>query len=177
MQRPLFTILILAMLGFAVGAAAALLVGAQALALLVPALAIGIATLLARRLLSRRLQPLVPAVGLQLGYAAWLFQGVLTLRSATSLLLDVLPLVAGVAWLIVRPGRPAAAFLAVVHLANSLLLLTRLNGQPLNDTETVLWFILHLALRAGSVLLTLQGVQTVTRRARRISRGQTVQSD
>lgn len=169
MTNGLLTVLLIGVLGFALGTVLTLALGDAALAVIIPGIGIATTWVVGRSRLPRRLQPLVPAIAVQGGHLLWLVQGVLVLRYWDALFLDAIPLAAGLIWLTRRPERKAVVFLLAVHAAGIVLPLARLNRTSAAG-DAVFWLGLHILLRLTGSYLTLVGWRRLWQRGERYVR-------
>ncbi len=163
MRRRLLVLGLLAVAGFLLGGGLALLLRDDVLAVIVPLLGVALAFLIARSVMPARLLPLVPAVAVQGGHALWLLFGVVTLGLWGGLLLDVLPFLAVLVWVLRRPVPEAAGTLVALHSLKILLDLVQL-ARTTDPADALPWVLAHAGLRMLSIALTLRGLYTIWRR-------------
>ena len=152
-----------ALIGLAVGIAATRVLGEAYGSLVVLCVGAVFVAGAARRFLSLRSRPLLPAIAVQGAHAVWLLVGVIATGRWGGLLLDVGPLAGALVWLGLRADRRARNVLLAVHAMH----VTTLLVQFARSSEAGAQFpflVSHLALRAAGILLTLRALETIWRR-------------
>ena len=152
-----------AVTGLFVGIAATQVLGEAYGSLVVLGVAVVFVAGAARRFLSVRSRPLLPAIAVQGAHAVWLLVGVIATGRWGGLLLDVGPLAGALFWLGARPTPRARNLLLAVHAVHVVTLLVQF-ARSSEPGIQLPWLVSHIALRAAGVLLTLRGLQTVWRR-------------
>jgi hypothetical protein len=158
-----------AILGVVVGAVLAYGFGAAGLRDLI-ILAIGGATssFAAHRMFAAGSRPLIPAFGIQGAHAALLLTSVLA-HNQWGGLFDVFALVGPMIWVSVRPERLPATVLLGSHAVQSVLLIWQW-ASAIAPGVLLPLLVSHLSLRLAGSLLTVRGLQTISKRAR-VKRG------
>ncbi len=128
-----------------------------------PLLAIAVCGWVPRKFASGRTRPLVPAIAVQGGHQLLLLVGAV-LTAKWLILIDVLPVAAGIVWLVRCPSLAPVALLLTVHIMEAAVGAARLWANKV-EPGIQLWAEVHLSLRLASIILTVVGWQLVKQAA------------
>jgi hypothetical protein len=162
---PFLRFAALAVGGIALGVGLSLWLGYDALNVIILVIGAGISYLVARLIAAPGAGRFVLAAAIQGGYALWLLAGATTVGRWGGLV-DVLPLIGGVIWLLRWPGSSPVLFLLAVHAVEVVLLFAQGTRNPNLVAELPLlgW---HVALRAAGCWLMVRALNAPERRALR----------
>lgn len=135
-------------------------------ALLIPAVATALAAVLLSRVGPRRARPFAGAAGLVLGHAAWMAFGAVAIGSWQPVLLDLVIMGAGVAWLLASPGLAVVISLSLFEAAAVVVNVLQL--REVEDGQVGRALSLHLLLRFATVLALAVGYRELRKQARAV---------
>lgn len=128
--------------------------------LLIPFVGSMAAIFVAQRALTGPARPFVHAIGVQVGHLIWFVSGLLVAGFALlgQVLFDTTFMIAGLTWLVKKPGEaPVKALLAWQGVAILVNLLLLLGARPGSQEHRAL--VAHLAMRAAAVYYLVIGVR------------------
>ncbi|MDD5084776.1 MAG: hypothetical protein PHE61_01890, partial [Candidatus Omnitrophica bacterium] len=129
---------------------------------LVPFLGIFLAWLIADKTFKLSLKPMVPAFAVQAGYAFWLILGCLFLGRLDPFI-DIMVLLGGLVWLILRPGLGPVIFLTIYHIIAFIVKVPFFVSSVVGSSLYKIMLV-HMLLRASAVVLMFTGLRNMQNR-------------
>jgi hypothetical protein len=154
------TLVLLGKIGGAiVGAVIGFVLGSHAgINLLLPAVVAAIVFWVALKTAPLSFQPMALAFAVQAGQVLWMIAGLIYLQRVDVSAVDVLIILAGLGWLLFRPGLPPVIFLTLFQLVALGINLYSFDAVP-EDSPEEKALAAHILLRILSIVLMIGGLR------------------